>query len=324
MADDNIKMPPNTIIFWGAAGGGKMSRSTFRTFLLSLAFFLLAASLAWGRSGAAGFPVDYALADGTRLTGYLSVPQGYHEGKSYPAVLLIHGGRGDGQGRLNRAEGFLRTRPVKKFLCPDYVVFSAAYHSDYFGGPQEIESMAVALATLAGLPQVDPGRIAALGVSHGGYLALMCAVHPQIMGKIKAAVSVSGVVDVGAFLRYRYRPRVWWKPDTGLKTTGPAGSPTVRALGWPPERDAGTRENYARLSVLTYLDNLQVPVLVIHGEKDNLVPVSQARSLRQALEQQGKPGEYLEVPTGKVGGHFIFVTSKAAWAAITAFLQKYL
>ncbi|OGP71329.1 MAG: hypothetical protein A2Z73_03635 [Deltaproteobacteria bacterium RBG_13_60_28] len=301
-----------------------MPSTTFRTFLLSVIFLLLSTSLAWGRGEAAGLPVGYALTDGTRLTGYLTLPQGYQEGERYPAILLIHGGRGDGQERLNRAEGFLRTGPVKERLCRHYVVFSAAYHTDYFGGPQEIESMAAALQAMAGLPQVEQTRIAALGVSHGGYLALMCAVHPKIRGKIKAAVSISGVVDVAAFLRYRYRPRLWGKADTGLQTPGLAASPAVRALGWPPDRDAGTRENYDRLSVLTYLGNLQVPVLVIHGDGDNLVPVSQARSLREALEKQGKPGEYLEVPTGKIGGHFIFLTSKAAWATIEAFLKKYL
>jgi len=301
-----------------------MSRTTFRIFLLSMIFLLLAASLAWGRGGAAGLPVGYALTDGTRLTGYLSLPQGYQEGKRYPAILLIHGGRGDGQERRNRAAGFLRTGPVKEHLCRDYVVFSAAYHTDYFGGPQEIESMAAALQAMAGLPQVERRRIAALGVSHGGYLALMCAVHPELRGKIKAAASISGVVDVAEFLRYRYRHRLRGQVDTGLQTPGLAASPVVRALGWPPDRDAGTREKYGRLSVLTYLENLQAPVLVIHGTKDYLVPVSQARKLREALEKQDKPYEYLEVPTGKMGGHFIFLSSQAAWDKITAFLKKYL
>jgi dipeptidyl aminopeptidase/acylaminoacyl peptidase len=289
-----------------------MNRPVPGIFLIAVVLLLLAAPRVWGQSPGEAFPIPYALADGTRLTGYLSLPGNYQEGKRYPAILLIHGGLGDGKGVRNRADGFLKTKPVKEHLCRDYVVFSAAYHTDYFGGPQEIESLAAALKALAGLPQVDSNRIAALGVSHGGYLALMCAVNPRIPLKIKAAVSISGVVDVGAFLQHRFG---------GSRM---AAGPAARALGWPPDRDAGTRENFARLSVLTYLDNLQVPVLVIHGTKDNLVPVSQARSLKEALEKQKKPFEYLELPTGKIGGHFIFLSSKEMWEKIGVFLKKFL
>jgi dipeptidyl aminopeptidase/acylaminoacyl peptidase len=256
--------------------------------------------------------IPYALADGAALTGYLSLPRDYQEGKKYPAILLIHGGLGDNQGVRKRAEEFLRTGPVKKHLCPHYAVFAAAYHSDYLGGPKEIESMAAALKTLAGLPQVDPGRIAALGVSHGGYLALMSAAHPRMPLKIKAAVSISGVVDVGAFLEHRF------------KGNRIAAGPAARALGWPPEKDAETRENYARLSVLSYLGNLQAPVLVVHGAEDNLVPVSQARRLKEGLEQKKKKFEYLEVHTGKIGGHFIFLSSKEMWEKVEVFIKKYL
>lgn len=289
-----------------------MNRPVRIFFLVSLIFLLPSDSLARGQSDGAAASVPYALADGTGLSGFLSLPQGYQEGKRYPAILLIHGGLGDNQGVRNRAEEFLRTGPVKKYLRPHYAVFSAAYHSDYLGGPKEIESLAAALKTVAGLPQVAPGRIAALGVSHGGYLALMCATHPGMPLKIKAAVSISGVVDVGAFLEHRFR---------GNRI---AAGPAARALGWPPEKDAATRENYARLSVLSCLGNLQAPVLVVHGTEDNLVPVSQARRLKEGLEKQNKQFEYLEVPTGKIGGHFIFLSSKEMWEKIGVFLKKYL
>jgi len=301
-----------------------MQRRVSAILMMSLILFLIFAPHAYSRSSGAAIPVPYALADGTRLTSFLSLPAGYQEGKKYPGILLIHGGRGDGKGALERADVFLQTGPVKEHLRPNYVVFSAAYHTDYFGGPHEIESMAAALKAMASLPQVDQGRIAALGVSHGGYLALMCAVHPQIPKMIKTAVSISGVVDVAAFLLYRYRPTLKGMTDTGYQPPGLAASPAVRALGWPPDKDARTRENYGRLSVISYLGNLQVPILVAHGAKDNIVPVSQARSLKEALEEQKKTFEYLEVPTGKSGGHFIFLSSKEMWERIDLFLKKYL
>jgi fermentation-respiration switch protein FrsA (DUF1100 family) len=150
----------------------------------------------------------------------------------------------------------------------------------------------------------------------------MCAVHPQIPKMIKTAVSISGVVDVAAFLQHRYGPGLGGKADTGRLPPSLAFSPVVRALGWPPDKDATTKENFARLSVLSYLGNLQTPLLVLHGTQDNLVPISQARSLQEALEKQNKPFEYLEIPTGELGGHFIFLSSKAMWKKIEAFLKK--
>lgn len=269
-------------------------------------------------------PVPYTLADGTRLIGYLSLPPNYQKGKRYPAILLIHGGTGDTGGLRNRAQEFIQIKPVQKHLCPKYVVFSAAYRSDYLGGPQEIVSMAAALKTMAGLPQVDPSRIAALGVSHGGYLALMAAVQPRMPVKIKAVVSISGVTDVTSFLKDLYRLHPGGKAETGRPLLRLIASPVVRALGWPPDKDAGTKEKYRRLSVLSYLDNLKAPVLVVHGSKDNIVPVSQARKLREALKKQKKTCEYLEVPTGKIGGHFIILTKPAIWEKIDSFLKKYL
>ncbi|MHB8069620.1 MAG: alpha/beta hydrolase family protein [Desulfobaccales bacterium] len=301
-----------------------MKSKAARVLLLPVILLLVSASITWSQGAGAARPIDYALNDGTRLTGYLSLPPDYQPGKKYPAILLIHGGRGDGKELLSRADGFLKIRPVQEHLCRRYVVLAAAYHSDYLGGPLEIESMAAALKALAGLPQVDRARLAALGVSHGGYLALMCAGHPRIPVKIKAAVSISGVVDVAAFLQQRYRPSLWGRLAPGGQPPELAASPAVRALGWPPDKDAGTRGNYDRLSVLTYVGSFQAPVLAIHGTQDNLVPVSQARSLKEALEQRQKVFEYLEVPTGRIGGHFIIVTSKAVWEKVDAFLKRYL
>ena len=293
-------------------------------FLLLAMLLLVSVPLAWGWSSGTVIPVPYTLTDGTGLEGYLSLPPNYQQGTRYPAILLIHGGTGDIGGLRNRALEFIQIKPVQKHLCPKYVVFSAAYHADYLGGPKGIESMAAALKTMAALPQVDQGRIAALGVSHGGYLALMAAMRPQMPLKIKAVVSISGVTDVAAFLKDLYRLSPGGKADTGGPLLSLIAGPVVRALGWPPDKDAETRRNYQRLSALTYLGNLEAPVQVIHGAKDNLVSVSQARGLKEALTKQKKTCEYLEVPTGKIGGHFIILTKPEIWDKIDLFLKKYL
>jgi dipeptidyl aminopeptidase/acylaminoacyl peptidase len=264
--------------------------------------------------------VSYALPDGTRLTGYLSLPPDCREGEKYPAILLIHGWRGVNRQRpQGLAQEWLNLKPHQEHLRRHYVVFSAEYYADYLGDSREFHSLAAGLKAMAAIPQVDPQRIAAVGASHGGYLALMCMVHPDINPKPKIAVSICGVVDVAAWVKYlrtvKNRPGLL----PGLRPYAVTKIP--KAFGWPPDKDAETRKNFADISVLTYVSNLQAPILVIHGDMDNVVPITQAHKLREALHREKKNYEFLEVHTG---GHFIFLKSNAVWDKIDVFLKKYL
>jgi dipeptidyl aminopeptidase/acylaminoacyl peptidase len=270
--------------------------------------------------------LTFALPDGTKLHGYLSLPPQYREGERFPAIFLIPGGKGiDKPKPWGRARSYLKRKEIKEHLRPNYVVLSVEYYSEYFGDPKEFESMSAALKMLAGLPQVDPARIASVGQSHGGYLSLMCVTEPSIHPKPKAAVSVSGVVDLATFVDYMQKEenvRMGFLPQEVYYY---ATIDVTRTLGWPPDRDAKTRGNYARRSVLTYIPKLQAPILFAHGTGDRVVPFSQAQMLRQALEQNQKTFEFVEIPTTKkIKGHLIFHYEDIVWRKIEAFLKKYL
>lgn len=264
--------------------------------------------------------IPYALSDGTKLTGYLSLPPGYQEGERYPAILLIHGGRGVSRHRpRGLAEEYLKLKPHQEYLRRDYVVFSGEYYADHLGDSREFLSMTAALKTMAALPQVDPQRIAAVGASHGGYLALMCMLNPNIHPKPKIVVSICGVVDVAEWVKYLQIIKD--KPGLlpGLRQFAVIKIP--RAFGWPPDKDPGTRENFDRISVLSYVRSLKGRILVVHGDRDTVVPITQARMLREALRKEKKNYEFLEVHTG---GHFIFLDSNTVWEKIDTFLKRYL
>lgn len=267
--------------------------------------------------------VSYTLSDRTRLTGYLSLPPRYQEGEKYPAILLLHGWRGVSRHRpQGLAESYLKENIHQKYLRQHYVVFSGEYYADHLGDSREFHSMAAALKTMVTLPQVDPQRIAAVGASHGGYLALMCMIHPDIQPKPKIAVSICGVVDVAEWVKYLQTVKDKSELLPGLRQFACTKIP--RAFGWPPDKDPQTLGNFARISVLTYVKNLQAPILVVHGDRDNQVPISQAHMLREALQKENKDYEFLEVPTGRTNGHFIFLNNNAVWEKIDAFLRKYL
>jgi dipeptidyl aminopeptidase/acylaminoacyl peptidase len=298
-------------------------RLTLLIGLVAAAVLLLFPPITVSQVTPAVTPISYALADGTRLTGYLSLPLHYQEGVKYPAVLLLHGWRGVSRRKpQGLAESYLKLKIHQKYLLQEYVVFAGEYYGDHLGDPREFQSMSAALKSMANLPQVDPRRIAVVGASHGGYLSLMCLMHPDISPKPKIGASICGVVDVAAWVKYLRSVKNKAILLPGLQQFASSTIPDI--YGWPPDRDQTSKENFARISVLTFVKNLEAPLLLIHGDSDAQVPVAQAYMLRDALQREKKDVEFFEVPTSGTNAHFIFQNSALVWEKIASFLRTHL
>ena len=76
-------------------------------------------------------------------------------------------------------------------------------------------------------------------------------------------------------------------PTDLVDLTPPLGSPAIRALmgGSPAEKPAG----YSAANPMTYIDKTDVPFLIMHGDKDQLVPLRQSEMLEKALKAAGVP-----------------------------------
>ena len=126
---------------------------------------------------------------------------------------------------------------------------------------------------------VDSERIGAVGSSSGGHLALMLALTDKSDGlegacgdmtyssRIQAAVSSAGITELVSC----------YSKDPVLMAA---------FLGDSPEK---IPDVYAKASPLTYVTKDDPPILLIHGDVDELVPLQQAELLDAKLTEVGVP-----------------------------------
>ena len=118
------------------------------------------------------------------------------------------------------------------------------------------------------VPQMDLTRVGVYGWSFGGYFSAMATIRrPDVFA---AGVAGAPVVD-------------WEDYDTFY---------TERYMGLPRENADG----YKKSSVLTYADELQRPLLIVHGVTDDNVHFQNTMQLTLALLKAGKPYELLLLP----------------------------
>lgn len=124
---------------------------------------------------------------------------------------------------------------------------------------------------------MDPSRIAIIGGSFGGYLAVSgVAREPDLY---RCAVTMSGVFDWEMML----------KDSKYNQFDSPRYAFLKRFLGDPKK----SRENYDAISLVKFVDQIRAPVFVYHGKDDWNVDVSQSKLLISLLQKHQIPHEKL-------------------------------
>lgn len=130
----------------------------------------------------------------------------------------------------------------------------------------------------------DSSRLALIGFSAGAHLSLMQTATRNEDGHIKACVSISGVSDL--------TDSQFHQNTIGLlKARIVVGIATGKV--WDPE-DPESVTLYKTLSPQFCAARINCPVVIIHGTKDRIVPVSQARTFRDQLAELGKEVAFVE------------------------------
>jgi acetyl esterase/lipase len=184
--------------------------------------------------------------------------------------------------------------PVAPLLRRGYTVFGVYHVSQPKATVMEtVEDVHAAVRFIrrhAADYAIDPGRIGVTGASAGGHLSLMLATRggegPLRAGEETGAES-SAVQAVAVFC-----------PVTDLlnlgastENAGDGGPPKsfVRAFG-PRSRDLAAWKTIGReVSPIYHVDAEMPPVLIIHGDRDTLVPLDQSTRFQARAEAAGGP-----------------------------------
>jgi dipeptidyl aminopeptidase/acylaminoacyl peptidase len=238
--------------------------------------------------------------DDTSLYAYLQMPPG--DGP-FPAVIFIHGGYGDNP-EYTRA--LLDWNVAKLLLQEGFVVVSTDYRHDLEG--RDIDDIVAAFDYTSHLPSIKSDKVAYFGDSHGSYLAMMAATRTEPF----AIIHGWGVTDMAEWFEYIKKSSIpiYQRIAEDLR----------KSLGGEPQ---DVPEVYRQVSTITQIDRIKCPVLILHGEDDEDVPVAQAYKLVQALKEAGKQYELRVFKNEKHGLRTPEARQAMAQAALE-FINKYL
>jgi dipeptidyl aminopeptidase/acylaminoacyl peptidase len=227
----------------------------------------------------------FAGAGSAPIQTHIVYPPGFDRSKKWPLVHNIHGGPHNASG------GSWHWRwNTQAFAAAGYVVVSVNFHgSDSFGddftrsirgawGDKPATDILAATNHLIGQGFIDEERMAIVGGSYGGYLVSWLIGQTD---RFAAAICHAGVTDLLG----------QWASDI---TAG-----REEAIGGVPWEDM---EAVQRWSPLAHTHGMVTPTLVIHGELDYRVVVTQGLTLYGILKHKGVDSRLVYYPDE---GHWI-------------------
>jgi acetyl esterase/lipase len=239
-------------------------------------------------------------------------PRGAPPPGGRPAVIALHGGgwRGGSKTPYGRMAAALAER--------GYVVAAVDYQVSRPGAPSwpaNLEDVRAAVRWLrrhASDHGVDPNRIAALGASAGGHLAALLGALPDgpppppdgatTSARVQAVIDFYGPSDLPAL----------------AEPNAPARDSVALYLGGTPSE---VPDCYELASPVRHVSPDDPPMLLIHGDDDQRVPVDQSRRLARALAAAGVPHRLIVIAGARHGFDFQ-VGDRDLLPEILAFLES--
>ena len=224
-------------------------------------------------------PVRFPAADGLGLTGYLTLPRG-RDPNNLPLVVFPHGGPA------------ARDEPgfdwwAQAMASRGYAVLQVNYRGSWgfgwdflkagfgeWGGKMQTD-LSDGVRYLASKGTIDPKRVCIVGASYGGYAALAGATLDP--GVYRCAVDVSGPAELAKFI-------AWGKARAGDEGVAEQRY-WLRYMG----ADSPSEPHLQAISPADLAGKVTIPILIIHGKDDTVVPFAQSQLMADALGRAGKP-----------------------------------
>jgi acetyl esterase/lipase len=216
--------------------------------------------------------------------------------QSRPLVIYIHGG--GWQSGHTRHSGAFENWPgvLAALAAKGYVVASVEYRlSGEARFPAAIDDVRAAIRWLRSRAAefgIDPTRAVVWGGSAGGQLAALAAMQCERRTAEHESDCVQGLI-------------AWY----GIFDFGSLGEPVADSA---PARYLGSADR-AAASPIAFVDATDPPVLLIHGVKDQTVPIQQSRDFLARLKAKGVSASLIEI--ADVDHSFVGATPEATWAA---------
>jgi len=213
--------------------------------------------------------VSYQARDGLTIPAFLTIPK--TGSKPFPAVVMPHGGPW--------ARDDIGFDTWRQFLADrGYVVLQPQYRgSDGWGqtlwragdrewGQKMQDDKDDGAQWLVDQGLVAKDRIAMYGFSYGGYAAMAAIVRPN--PPYQCAIAGAGLSELRTFDKITFETRFGREFQ----------NPTI-----------------AGLSPLDVVQQASIPIMIFHGDRDQIVPIEQSEKYYAALKKAGKNVQYIEI-----------------------------
>lgn len=230
--------------------------------------------------------IHYTSLYGDASSAWLQLPAGYRTDRRYPLIVNIYPGQSarprpiDAYSRIAAAAGYIVMYPQ---MGPDNGrQYGRMTRDPYF----EVSSGVLpAIDKAVELGIADPDRLFVEGLSMGGFATYSII---QQTHRFRAALAMAGISNWmnGSFSsRGRYGNDLAWM-NIGWESENIQQRPATQT----PWNDLGL---YLRNSPIFYAERIETPLLIVHGDQDDNVPMSHSEEMFSAMVQLKKRASFV-------------------------------
>ena len=257
---------------------------------------------------------NYSTRDGKKIRSYILLPPGYEKGKLYPMVIYPHGGpqsrdraNYDDFAQFISTRGYIVIQPNFRGSTGMGKEFEEAGYKQWGQLMQDDLTDAVNFMVKKGY--ADPAKICIVGISYGGYAALMGAIKTPDL--YKCSVSMNGVTHLRNMIETDAKNvdddkllDKYWHQRVG-----------------DPVHD---KEMLDANSPALHTDKLKIPLLVVASTDDQIVNYGQSADLVNALKKNKKDFKFVKLKDSPHDPFYFKKDVELVYREVEEFLAKHL